>query len=132
MNKILLIIIVSALLGNLAYSQEYYHDQPYPLQGVASWYSEEDPGILETTANMEIFDDDQLTCAMWNMPFNALLEVTNLNNGKSVVVRVNDRGPAKRLVAEGRIIDLTKEAFSRIAILREGLVSVEVVIVYLP
>jgi len=93
------------------------------IKGKASWYSQRDPGILLTTANMEIFNDSQLTCAMWDMPFNTILKVTNLENGKSVVVRVNDRGPAKRL---NRTIDLTKTAFSRIADLEKGLAEVSV------
>ena len=98
-------------------------------KGMASWYSEEDPGVLETTADMEYFDDTRLTCAMWDVPFNTILKVTNLENGKSVFVRVNDRGPAKRLVREGRIIDLTKAAFSRISDLENGLINIKVEII---
>ena len=93
------------------------------IKGKASWYSQTDPGILLTTANMERFDDSELTCAVWDMPFNTILKVTNLENGKTVIVRVNDRGPAKRL---NRPIDLTKEAFSRIADLDKGLADVSV------
>lgn len=95
-------------------------------QGTASWYSETDFGILETTANMEVFNEDDLTCAMWDIPFGTMLCVTNLENGKSIVVRVNDRGPAKRLVRQGRVIDLSKKAFSRIAHLKKGLVKVKI------
>jgi len=95
-------------------------------KGIASWYSKDDPGILETTANMEIFDDTQFTCAIWDVPFNTILKVTNLENGKSILVRVNDRGPAKRL---GRLIDLTKSAFSTIADLQKGLIEVQVEII---
>ena len=98
-------------------------------KGMASWYSEEDPGILKTTANMEEFDDSAFTCAMWDIPFNAILKVTNLDNDKHVFVRVNDRGPAKRLVRQGRIIDLTKAAFSEIDELEKGLISVSVEII---
>ncbi len=104
-------------------------NQSHVQEGVASWYSETDPGILPTTANMEIFDDSQLTCAMWDVPFNTVLEVTNLANGKSVLVRVNDRGPARRLVSQGRIVDLTKTAFSRIADLDQGLIPVKVAVI---
>ncbi len=95
------------------------------LTGVASWYSKESPGIRPTTANMEIFDDTALTCAMWDAPFNQRIRVTNLENGQSVVVRVNDRGPHKRLVRQGRIIDLSKRAFQEIAGLKQGLVRVK-------
>ena len=92
--------------------------------GQASWYSEKSPGINKHTANNEIFDDSQLTAAMWDVPFNQMIKVTNLENEKSVVVRVNDRGPHKRYVRAGRIIDLSKEAFSTIAPLKKGLISI--------
>ena len=95
-------------------------------KGTASWYSETSPGILKTTANMERFDDTKFTCAMWDVPFNTILKVTNPENNRFIFVRVNDRGPAKRLVDQGRIIDLTKTAFSRIARLENGLIRVVV------
>ncbi len=91
--------------------------------GIASWYSETDPGINLHTANGEIFDDSQRTCASWDFPFGTLLKVTNQVNGKSVVCRVNDRGPHKRLE---RLIDLTKTAFSQIASTHQGLLRVSV------
>jgi len=93
------------------------------IKGKASWYSQNDPGILLTTANMERFDDSELTCAIWDLPFNTILKVTNLENNKSVIVRVNDRGPARRL---NRAIDLTKQAFSKIADLEKGLTEVSI------
>lgn len=98
-------------------------------KGTASWYSEQSPGVLNTTANMEIFNDSSLTCAMWDIPFDTCLKVTNLENGKFVLVRVNDRGPAKRLVQQGRIVDLTKQAFSEIANLDQGLINVKIEII---
>ena len=74
---------------------------------------------------MEIFNDKGLTCAIWGVPFNTLIRVTNVGNGRSIIVRVNDRGPAKRLVKLGRVIDLTKSAFSRLADTDRGLIRVE-------
>lgn len=100
-----------------------------PAFGTASWYSESDPGINLTTANGEIFDDSQFTCASWDFPFGTWLRVTNLSNGEVVFCRVNDRGPAKRL---GRLIDLTKSAFHEIAPLQAGLVTVKVEPLRLP
>lgn len=94
--------------------------------GTASWYSRSDRGVRRTTANMEIFNDKQLTCAAWGLPFGSLLEVTNVENGKSVIVRVNDRGPARRLVRRGRVVDLTKTAFRAIADNKRGLIRVRV------
>ena len=96
------------------------------IQGVASWYAEFSPGIRETTANMETFDHNAMTCAVWDFPFDTFLEVTNLENGKKVRVRVNDRGPAKRLCRKGRVVDLTMASFKKIADLREGLVNVKI------
>jgi rare lipoprotein A len=97
-----------------------------PIRGTASWYSENDPGVKKNTANTEIFDDSQLTCAMWDVPFNTRLKVTNEYNNKSVIVRVNDRGPAKRLVEQGRVIDLSKNAFLQIASLDQGIIPIHI------
>jgi len=98
----------------------------FPVHGQSSWYSRYDPGINRRTANNEIFNDRALTCAMWGVPFHTQLRVTNKTNGKSVIVRVNDRGPHRRFVREGRVIDLTKAAFNAIASNRNGLIDVKV------
>ena len=99
------------------------------MSGEASWYSQTDPGVLLTTANMEIFNDRELTCAIWGVPFGTLIRVTNIANGKSVIVRVNDRGPAKRLVRSGRVIDLTKSAFRNLSDIDRGLIKVKLEVV---
>jgi rare lipoprotein A len=97
----------------------------YKIQkGLASWYSENDPGINKHTANNEVFDDAKFTAAMWGVPFNQLVRVTNLDNGRSVIVRVNDRGPHKRFVRQGRLIDLSKGAFNKIGDLKKGLIRI--------
>ncbi len=102
------------------------------LEGVASWYAGFSPGVRPTTANMERFDHEKMTCAIWDIPFNTVLEVGNLNNGRKVRVRVNDRGPAKRLSEEGRVIDLSMGAFREIEDLEKGLARVSVRVVELP
>ena len=89
---------------------------------VASWYGGSEK-LNEHTANMEPFSPEALTCASWDYPFNTRLKVTNIASGKSVIVRVNDRGPNKRL---GRAVDLTKKAFTSIADTDEGLALVTV------
>lgn len=89
--------------------------------GVASWYSKTDKGINKHTANNEIFNDRADTCASWDYPFNTRLLVINVVNGKWVVCRVNDRGPAKRLK---RAVDLTKAAYQKIANPKRGLTYV--------
>jgi len=120
MKKAAVILIV---LITVAFSLKEAGTSSVIIKGKASWYSQNDAGILLTTANMETFDDSKLTCAIWDLPFNTILKVTNLENGKFVVVRVNDRGPAKRL---NRPIDLTKQAFSEIADLKKGLADVSI------
>ena len=112
-------ILKFPLEGNLAGR----YQAPLYSFGVASWYSETDPGINKHTANGEVFEDTALTCASWNFPFGTHLQVTNLTNGKSIICRVNDRGPAKRL---HRLIDLTKAAFRKIADSKRGLIRVSV------
>lgn len=116
---LMMVLIMSAYVGEVESGSAIY-------KGIASWYSEDDPGVLETTANMERFDDGKFTCAVWDVPFDTILKVTNMENNKYVYVRVNDRGPAKRLVSEGRVIDLTKQAFSRIGDLDTGLIEVKI------
>jgi len=96
------------------------------LYGKASWYSRYSPGVNKYTANNERFNDQDMTCAIWGVGFGREVRVTNIENGKSVVVRVNDRGPHQRLVLEGRVIDLTKSAFRKIAPARQGLVDVKI------
>jgi len=134
--RLITIIFLVATSGHLAYAKYQTQQAVVPEQvieeatrivkrGQASWYSKRDKGIKKHTANMEVFDDQDLTCAMWDVPFNQRIKVTNLENGKSIIVRVNDRGPHKRLVRRGRVIDLTKAAFAEIASLKKGLIDIE-------
>ena len=130
MQKILLLIILVVLLGIFPHSEiEKATATPslrYTRVGKASWYSKQSPGIHLRTANNEIFDDKDLTCAIWGVSFNRMIKVTNLANGKSIILRVNDRGPHPRYLLKGRIIDLTREAFSRLGPPKDGLMDVEV------
>lgn len=96
----------------------------FPLHGQASWYSRSDPGVQKTTANHERFNDQGMTAAIWGVEFGTYLKVTNKANGKSVAVRVNDRGPHRRFVRQGRVIDLTKSAFQMISSAKTGLIDV--------
>ncbi len=86
--------------------------------GIASWYGGYFHG--RTTANGETYDQDGMTAAHKALPFNTRVRVTNLENGKSVLVRINDRGP---FVGE-RIIDLSREAARRIDMLGPGTAKV--------
>jgi rare lipoprotein A len=88
--------------------------------GQASYYADKFHG--RKTANGERLDQGALTAAHPNLPMGSRLEVTNLHNGKRVVVRVNDRGP----FTGGRILDLTREAAERLDMLRRGVARVSV------
>ena len=102
--------------------------------GVASWFSErstqeergEDKNSERRTANGEVYDDTKMVAASWDHDFNTVLTVENLKNGKTVRVRITDRGPCRRLYKEGRIIDLSRAAFAKIANLDEGLIDVRI------
>lgn len=88
--------------------------------GQASYYGNEFHG--RKTANGERFDQGKLTAAHRTLPFGTRVKVTNTQNGKTVVVRVNDRGP----FVKGRIIDLSSSAFKSIASLNAGVVTVRI------
>jgi rare lipoprotein A len=96
------------------------------LSGFASYYAEEFDG--RTTANGEKFDMNDLTAAHRTLPFNTIVRVQNLENGKEVVVRVNDRGPFK----DGRVIDLSLEAAKQIDLIRSGTAPVKLEILEMP
>ena len=82
--------------------------------GMASFYSTKFNG--RRTASGEKFNSSALTAAHLSLPFGSLVKVTNMRNGKTVVVRINDRGPH----VKGRIIDLSKAAATKIGIGRAG------------
>ena len=96
-------------------------DPNYRAEGMASWYGDDFHGRL--TANGEVFDMTSLTAAHPTLPIPSYARVTNVKNGQSVVVRVNDRGPFH----SNRIIDLSYAAAARIGIVNSGsgLVDVE-------
>jgi rare lipoprotein A len=91
--------------------------------GVASYYGNELAG--HRTANGERFDPGQLTAAHRTLPMGSIVRVTNSANGRSVVVRINDRGPFHG----GRIIDLSKSAASRIGLIARGSGRVDLALV---
>ncbi len=94
--------------------------QGFVERGVASWYGPDFHGLKTSTG--EPYDMYGLTAAHKTLPLPAYVEVTNLKNGKQVVVRVNDRGPFKA----NRIIDLSYTAALKLGMLREGTSLVEI------
>lgn len=103
----------------------YYpkEDWEYVETGIASWYG---PGFHgRSTANGETFDENEVTAAHRTLPLPSIARVTNLANGRSLVVRVNDRGP----FAHGRIIDLSRRSAQLLGFDLQGTAKVRVEIV---
>lgn len=102
--------------------QWYYpeRDLTYDETGIGSWYGDEFAGRL--TANGEIFEPSLVSAAHKTLPMPSVVRVTNLDNGRSLVVRVNDRGP----FVSGRIIDLSREAARLLGFQKKGIARVRV------
>src|ERR1700728_388589 len=89
-------------------------DPHYRAEGVASWYGSDFHG--RATANGEIFDADSISAAHPTLPLPSYARVTNLGNGRSLIVRINDRGP----YAANRIIDVSKRTAQLLAFTNRG------------
>ncbi len=94
--------------------------------GKASWYGDKEHG--NKTANGEIFNRYSLTAAHKEIPFQSVVRVTNLENGKKVDVRINDRGP----FVEGRVIDLSYAAAKKIGLIGSGVSDVRIEVLSTP
>ena len=148
MRKLVFLFILTTLLLSCATSPRYQHtssspaatksnsqrtaspspaknstDKKHEMVGQASWYG---PGFHgKTTANGEKFNQNAMTAAHKTLPFNTNVKITDLETGKSVVVRINDRGP----YAKGRIIDLSKRAAEKLGMKEKGHTKVKLEIV---
>lgn len=137
MSRILFVLLVLCLLGGCT-SVEFRFRYPastattirvlpgasgYREAGIASFYADKYQGRL--TANGERFNQFAMTAAHKTLPFGTVVRVINVRNGRSVIVRINDRGP----FIKGRIIDLSRSSFSRIADPREGIVETVIEVV---
>ena len=88
--------------------------------GVASWYG---PGFHgRTTASGERFDQNDLTAAHRKLPLGSEVRVTNLENGRTITVEINDRGP----YAKGRVLDLSKAAARKLGMVEDGVAKVRI------
>lgn len=96
---------------------------PYVETGTASWYGPNHDG--KRTASGERFDMNAMTAAHRTLPFGTVVEVTNLENQRSVRVRINDRGP----YARNRILDLSAAAARRLGIKTKGTARVRIEVV---
>ncbi len=111
------------------YVDRAYMPAPMPvmqaagMSGKASYYADQYNGL--PTASGEVYDMNAMTAAHPNLPFGTPIRVTNLENGRSVVVRVNDRGPHK----PGRIVDVSKAAAEQLGLILNGSANVQVEVV---
>lgn len=91
--------------------------------GIASYYGDKFHG--RKTASGELYDKNMLTAAHKKLPFGTMCKVTNLANNKSVVVKINDRGP----FVKGRIIDLSSKAYMTIGDISKGVIDVKLEVI---
>ncbi|RMD75523.1 MAG: septal ring lytic transglycosylase RlpA family protein [Bacteroidetes bacterium] len=94
--------------------------------GLASYYADKFAG--KPTASGELYDPAKMTAAHKTHPFGTILRVTRLDNGKSVEVRVNDRGP----YVAGRVVDVSRAAAEKLDLIKDGMARVKVEVVRLP
>jgi rare lipoprotein A len=94
-------------------------------EGLASWYGGDDGFEGKPTASGEIFDSAKLTAAHRDLPIGTVVDVTSVDTGRTVRVRVNDRGP----FVHGRVIDLSREAARRIGLIGPGVGPVRLALV---
>ena len=113
-------LIIHCLFLSISVKSQDLGEESY---GIASYYSND--FYSKKTANQEPLKRGNLTAAHRIYPFNTLVEVTNIQNKKSIIVRINDRGPYKR----GRIIDLTEIGAKKISLKKIGLAKVKLKIV---
>ena len=117
MLKNFTLVLVTAILSLATYSFTD-HDVVAAKTSYASFYHNKFNG--KKTASGEIFDNNKLTAAHRSLPFGTEIKVTNLKNGKVVIVEVNDRGPFH----SSRVLDMSRAAFAEIASVNEGKIPV--------
>ena len=123
MRRALLLVVVVAACGGKPAARTTepvkHHQNSY--SGMASWYGES-----QTTASGERFDKHAMTAAHRTLPLGTMVRVTNQRNGKSVIVRINDRGP----YGHGRIIDLSEAAARKLDMIDAGVAPVTLEVIH--
>ena len=104
-------------------AREWVSSPVFVQSGMASWYGSEEQGKL--TASGERFNRHRLTAASRHLPFNTIVRVTNQENGRSIDVRINDRGP----FAKDRVLDLSEAAADRLDMKDSGVAPVKIEVV---
>ena len=118
MNKLIVFALLSLILSGCSSAPSV--SKGAIEKGKASYYADKYHG--RTTASGEVFNQQALSATHQTLGFGSRVKVTNISNNKSVIVTINDRGPFIR----GRIIDLSKKAFSQIASVKQGVIDVTV------
>jgi rare lipoprotein A len=114
---------IIGLVGTMAFALPALASPDYQAVGAASWYGE--PFHGRKTASGERFDMNSATAAHRTLPFGSIVEVTNLDNAKTVKVRINDRGPFHG----SRLIDVSREAADQLGFRHKGMAKVRVRVV---
>ncbi|MGB5832762.1 MAG: septal ring lytic transglycosylase RlpA family protein [Thiohalocapsa sp.] len=123
-NKISL-ALVAALFATLSFPS-VAASPGQVLKGIASYYHDSLHG--NKTASGQIYNKNQMSAAHKSLPLGSKVRVTDVRTGKSIVVRVNDRGP----FIKGRIIDLSRRAASELGMIRKGVTPVKVEVLSVP
>jgi len=124
LGKLFIFLVSTAILGcSSTAPKDEGKWLGYSETGIASFYA--DKHQAKKTASGELYNHDLKTAAHRTIPLGSTIKVTNVNNGKSVVATVNDRGP----FVKDRIVDLSKSAFSSIGTTASGLISVQLVVI---
>lgn len=126
MNPIKIIFLINTLILTACSSVQSNKNKNwlgYTQTGIASYYADKHQN--QKTASGEIYQHKLKTAAHKTLPFGANVKVVNIENNKSIVVKINDRGPFRK----GRIIDLSKSAFMEISDTNAGLMQVKIEVV---
>lgn len=120
-----LVVTGSVLMGGCAGLTKGQADLDIGMKerGIASWYGDDFHGWV--TASGEIYDMHTLTAAHRTLPLGTIVRVTNVVNGRHVVIRINDRGP----YVNGRILDVSYAAAKRLDMLRDGISAIQLEVV---
>ena len=103
--------------------EEAVEEAKNKISGIVSWYADKFHG--KRTSSGEAYDKNDFTAAHKTLPFGTKVKVTNQNNGKSVIVKINDRGPHTK----NRLMDLSRAAFTEIGSVNSGILKVEMEVV---
>ena len=128
-SSLLLILLILSCAPSPRYNNNQtnwkYKDTKDTFYGISSYYGLNDGFDGNLTANGEIFDKDGISAAHKTLPLNSVVKVTNLSNGKSLTLRINDRGP----YIDGRILDCSYGAALELDFVQEGTTEVKVKVV---